>query len=177
MNIILKDVRTESDVDLIKSFYHDVFPEEPNYDCIDFTNSITGNHNYNFFKYFTVYGEETGNDCIGFCGICSNKKDEAWLGWFGVRPKFRRRGFGCKMLKELEKIMLQSGYRYSRLYTDNVINKPAYDMYIKNGYIEDSKYRYNFVTMVRDLTGMPVPNEKYWNEITPLGFESQIPII
>lgn len=81
------------------------------------------------------------------------------------------------MLKELEKVMLQSGYRYSRLYTDKVINKPAYDMYIKNGYIEDSKYRYNFVTMVKDLFGMPVPNEKYWNEITPLGFESQIPII
>lgn len=82
MNIILKDVRTESDVNLIKSFYYDVFPEESDYDCIDFTNSITGNHNYNFFKYFTVYNEETVNDCIGFCGIYSNKKDEAWFGWF-----------------------------------------------------------------------------------------------
>ena len=175
MHILLKDVYTKDDVDLIKSFYHDVFPEEPKYDCIDFTNSITGNHNYKFFKYFTVYSEDVGEECIGFCGIYAANYEEAWLGWFGVKPKFRRRGFGKEMLSELEFLMLQYGYRYSRLYTDKVINNNAYNLYLKNGYIEDSQYEYNFVTMIKDLTGMKVTEDKYWKEKTPLGFESEPP--
>ena len=170
--MILQEIKTIEDVDIIKSFYHDIFPEEPKYDCIDFTNSVTGNHNYDFLKYYFAIED---NNIVGFCGIYSNNEEDAWLGWFGIKPEFRRKGLAQRMLDMLFYIMLEKRYRYCRLYTDKVLNNNAYQLYLKNGFVEDSQYEYNFVTMVKDVFGMTVPKDKYWKEKTPLGFESEPP--
>ena len=170
--MILKEIRTLYEVDIVKSFYHDVFPEEPKYDCIEFTNSVTGNHNYDFLRYYLAIED---NNIVGFCGIYSNNKEEAWLGWFGIRPEFRRKGYAQRMLNMLSYIMLEKGYRYCRLYTDKVINNNAYLLYRKNKFVEDSQYKCNFVTMVKDLFRLAVPENKYWKEKAPLGFESEDP--
>lgn len=168
----LHEVKSIEDVDYIKTFFHDIFPEEPKYDCVDFLNSVTGQHPYNYLKYFLASFD---NDIVGFCGIYSNKSDEGWLGWLGVKPQFRRKGYAKEMLSKLKVLMLKNGFRYCRLYTDTELNHNAYLLYKKLGFIEDSFYKYNFVTMVKDLTGMRVTPDKYWKEKTPLGFESEDP--
>jgi len=170
--MILHEVKTVEDVDYIKTFYHDIFPEEPNYDCIDFLNSVTGNHNYKTLKYYLATVDQ---NIVGFCGIYANKDDEAWMGWFGIKPEFRRKGYAKQMLSKLFEIMLKNGYRYCRLYTDKKLNSNAYNLYLKSGFVEDSQYEYDFVTMVKDLLGLRVPYYKYWKEKTPLGFESEAP--
>jgi len=173
--MLLKKVNNLDDCEKIKKIFHEIFPEEPKYDCIDFINSVTGNHNYNRLEYYTVVREKMlDKDIMGFCGIYSENNEDAWIGWYGIRPKFRRRGYGIECLHILSALIKSYGYKYIRLYTDKVLNNNAYNLYLKDGFIEDSKCDYNFVTMIKSINNDKIPKYKYWKEI-PLGFESEPP--
>lgn len=167
----LQEIKHIEDVKVIKTFFFDIFPEEPNYDCVEFLNSVTGQHNYDILKYYFV---KVSEDIIGFCGFYSEKKDEVWLGWFGIKPAYRRKGYAQAALLEVLNIAKGLGYRYCRLYTDKKINAAACSLYFKNGFITDSCYKDDFITMVLDLNNEVVPTHKYWAGI-PLGFESEYP--
>lgn len=69
----LKLIKTIQDVKTVKSFFYDVFPEEPNYDCQDFIDSVTGHHQYKRLEY---YFYQVGSKVVGFCGIYSKSNDE-----------------------------------------------------------------------------------------------------
>ena len=159
---------TEDDVRSIIGPFHEIFWEEPNYDGKDFFDSVNGTSEFPFIEYFKVM---LGEDCIGFCGLYSENSDEVWLGWFGVRPAFRRRGYARQMLRMLVDRSRAMGYRFVRVYTDKVIDNNAYRMYLGEGFEEDSTCGYDFVTMVKSLTG-EVPAK--WSG-TPCGFESEPP--
>lgn len=175
MNLKLIKIETLNDVEIIKEFFHDVFPEEPGYDCIDFTNSVTGNHNYKRLEYYLIKFE---NDIVGFCGIYSNNDNEAWLGWFGIKPQFRRKGYARQMLHILKDKMIEYGYKIVRTYTDKKLNNNAYKLYLSDGFVQDNEYEYDFVTMVCYLDNTKITDEKLktlkWIG-TPLGFESEPP--
>lgn len=175
--MLLKEIKTLEDVDIVKSFYYDIFPEEPNYNLADFINSVTGNHNYNRLEYYFALSET--NDIIGFCGIYSNNKDEAWMGWFGIKPQFRRKGYARQMLHVLINKMKDYGYKIIRLYTDKKLNNNAYNLYISEGFIEDNQYEYDFVTMFKFVDNRTQLSEQdvqilKWDGV-PLGFESESP--
>jgi len=165
----LKKLKTSNDIQLIRQYFHQIFPEEPHYDLADFDNSITGKHAYLQLDYYVAYD---GADMVGFCGIYAKEEMECWLGWFGIRPEFRRRGFACGMLNRLFQKMAKQGYRLCRVYTDKVINHNAYLMYEKAGFTEDSRYENDFVTMVKALDDKAKITK--WVGV-PLGFESETP--
>ena len=159
---------TQEDVVSILDEFHEIFWEEPNYDGKDFFDSVNGTSEFPFIEYFKVM---LGEECIGFCGLYSENKDEVWLGWFGVRPAFRRKGYARKMLHMLIDKAKTLGYRFIRVYTDKVIDHNAYLMYLSEEFKEDSQCGYDFVTMVKSLTG---EEPKKWSG-TPCGFESEPP--
>lgn len=67
-----------------------------------------------------------------------------------VHPDYQRKGFGQKILQELEKRAKEMGYKRATLFTD-IINTKAINFYKKNGYKEfkkDTLYIRNSVVKV-----------------------------
>ncbi len=85
--------------------------------------SITGKHKYKRLEYYFCV---VNKKIVGFCGIYSQSEDECWLGWFGIKPDYRRHGYARKMLKVLFSQMKKYGYKVMRLYTDKSFNHNAY---------------------------------------------------
>lgn len=73
----------------------------------------------------------------GITGLYSYPEDpeSAWLGWFGIREEFRRRGLGSETLKKFEELAAARGFRFARLYTDAENNDAAIAFYKANGYV------------------------------------------
>ena len=61
----------------------------------------------------------------------------AWLGWFGILEKYRRRGYGSLALEMFEAEARKRGYLFARLYTGRFHNDAAKAFYESNGYIEE----------------------------------------
>lgn len=59
----------------------------------------------------------------------------AWLGWFGILEKYRRRGYGSLALEMFEAEARKRGYLFARLYTGRFHNDAAKAFYEINGYI------------------------------------------
>src|SRR5262249_53749805 len=60
---------------------------------------------------------------------------EMWLGWFGVLPGERRKGYGSKLLLETCEII--SGFGISSLYTysgDREEERAAHRLYLRTGF-------------------------------------------
>ena len=76
---------------------------------------------------------------VGISGIYSLKEDpdSAWLGWFGILPRYRRKKFGSEALSLLKKKKKKRGFRYARLYTGRWNNDVAKRFYVNNGYVEE----------------------------------------
>ena len=85
-------------------------------------------------KYYLIYDNLT---CIGISGLYYYEIDptSAWLGWFGVKPEYRRCGYGSRILKLFEKTAKKLGFKYTRLYTDQFNNEAAISFYKTNGYL------------------------------------------
>jgi len=98
-----------------------------------------------YIKYYLVYKD---NNVIGITGLYSNEDiyetNSIWLGWFGILPKYRKLGFGKKVLLDTinKSIELSKKYpiKYFRLYTDEKTNDISLNLYDK---IMDIKEYYN----------------------------------
>ncbi|MBP5444828.1 MAG: GNAT family N-acetyltransferase [Acholeplasmatales bacterium] len=86
-----------------------------------------------------------GDICIGVTGIYAykNDRDSAWIGFFGLKGKYRNSGLGSKVLKLTEKYAGSLGYKYIRLFTDKDNNDIAINFYKKNGYTFEDYYNEN----------------------------------
>lgn len=86
--------------------------------------------------YWIVYD---GNEPIGVSGLYSYHEydEDAWLGWYGVLPNKRKRGYGSKILEHFKNYAKERGYKTIRLYTDEISNKEAIKMYTKRGMIQE----------------------------------------
>ena len=146
-----------------------MFPEEPDYDLAEFKKSTGDGHGYRFMRYWIV---DDGKDDVGMCGLYSADETACWLGWFGIRPGFRRRGYAAAMFRRMEDVARGMDYKEFRLYTDKVFNRVAYDMYVRRGMREDGIYFDDFVTMSKSLVEGHVAAP--WKG-KPIGFESQPP--
>lgn len=79
------------------------------------------------------------DNIVGITGIYSyfEYPEDAWLGWFGVLPNFRRLGYGQKILLWTMARAKDLGFKNFRLYTDLVDDKEAVELYRKVGMIEE----------------------------------------
>ena len=90
-------------------------------------------------KYYLV---NNGLENIGIWGIytVNNNPLEAWLGWFGVLPEYRKNGYGGKIFDIFENYAKENGFETIRLYTDEVDNNKACRLYESKGMIKE-KYQ------------------------------------
>ena len=163
----LRKIEIVEDIDIVKSFFYNIFLDEAEYDLSHFKSSITGLHNYKHLEYYLGYDNHT---VIGLTGMYADQNDECWLGWFGIRPEYRRRGYATKMLDMTIEMMKNHGYKICRIYTDTVSNAEAIILYTKKGFEINSKYKGNIITMAKSLDSI-TPVSKWNGE--PLGFASE----
>lgn len=74
------------------------------------------------------------NKIIGISGLYYDYEDPIdimWMDYFAISPKFQRRGYGTKMLENLEKICKQKKVRMLCVFTDKA---GALKFYKKNGF-------------------------------------------
>lgn len=81
------------------------------------------------------YIASVSNKPIGMTGIYRFISDEAWVGWFGILPQHRNKGYGKKLLEQTIEMAKKQGYKILRLYTDKVENATAIKLYEKLGFI------------------------------------------
>ena len=105
----------------------ELFPKESA--RVNYEESIDGTTDY---EYYLLY---EGDDCVGITGLYHSPGDRenAWLGWFGIREGARRRGLGSEALRLYEEMAAERGYRFARLYNGAVDNEVAIAFYKSNG--------------------------------------------
>ena len=139
---MLKYIRmTEENIDEIVKTQMEIFPSECGYFQYNYA-LICGK---DYWKYWIVYDNE---EIIGITGLYSdfdiNETNSIWLGWFGIRPQYRRKGYGKEVLeytiKEAYKLANIYPIKYLRLYTSIDENKEAQLLYSK---LMDEKEKYN----------------------------------
>ena len=122
---------TKDNVNLAAEFQLSIFPGECAYGSYIY--SIKRNSDY--FSYYLAYNNE---NLIGITGIYSFEKVEEtnslWLGWFGVSPIYRRKGYGKALLKQTIDMVKEYAkkdprIKYFRLYTSSRDNPIACKMY------------------------------------------------
>lgn len=94
--------------------------------------NFTGMHCPDYDKnYYLAYNEK---EIVGITALyCEKKvcKKSAWLGWFGVLPKYSNKGYGEEILKMTINLAKEIGYTTIRLYTDINENYKAVKLYNK----------------------------------------------
>ena len=120
---------TNENLDIAINIQNTIFPDysaKVNY--IEAIKKITNN------KYYLL---SDGREYVGITGIYSYIIDpeSAWLGWFGILEEYRNKGYGRQALLIYEKMAMEKGYRYARLYTDKYDNDMALHFYRSNDYI------------------------------------------
>ena len=85
-----------------------------------------------FIKYYLIKQDKV---FVGICGVYAYKDypKDAWLAWFGVLEPFRRKGIGTLALNFCIETAREMGYETFRLYTDDVENATAIELYKKIG--------------------------------------------
>ena len=165
----LRRIKTEKDIEIVESLFYKIFPDESGYDLHHFKNSITGRHTYKRLEYYLAYEKDTP---VGLTGIYANKDDECWLGWFGIFPLYRRKGYATQMLDLQMKLMKEYGYKVCRIYTNTISNELAVRLYSKAGFQENAKYNH-VIIMAKALDGK-TPVSKWQGK--PLGYVPEWPI-
>jgi len=91
------------------------------------------------FTYFIAYHELSPVGITGYYPPDDDKPD-IWVGWFGVLPKFRKRGFGENILGETIRIVKLMGAKTLCLYSgDREEEFAAHRLYLKMGFKETER--------------------------------------
>ena len=123
---------TEENIyDMVKT-QMEIFPSE----CGYFQYNYALNCGKDYWKYWIVYDED---DIVAITGLYSDfditETNSIWLGWFGVRPKYRRKKIGTEVLNytinEAYKLAKKYPIKYFRLYTSIDENATAQLLYKK----------------------------------------------
>ena len=137
---------TKDNIDFATKIQEEIFPGESAYEHYLYT--INKNEEYE--KYYLVYDKEK---IVGITGTYSNEPLEEtnslWLGWYGVLPTERNKGYGTKILKDTidmaKKLIPKYPIKYFRLYTDIKENKEALPLYDKYMDIKEMYHNHNDV--------------------------------
>jgi RimJ/RimL family protein N-acetyltransferase len=82
-------------------------------------------------EYWQVFLLRANSQIIGVSGLYRQPRmpsDVCWLGWFAVRPQFRRQGFGTAAIHQLSRVARNAGSTELWVYTgsDNNIARTFY---------------------------------------------------
>jgi RimJ/RimL family protein N-acetyltransferase len=79
--------------------------------------------------------QHTG-ETVGVTGLYRQpgmSKDVGWIGWFGIRPRFRRQGYGTRAIKRLTAIAREVACKELWVYTGSA-DKVAIEFYQRLGF-------------------------------------------
>lgn len=116
------------------SVQNTIFPHENGKQ--NFIDSINGADYRRELIFWLVYLDKTP---IGVTGLYAYNEypHDAWMGWFGVLPKYRGKGYGGQIFDFFEREARQRGYENIRLYTDSLENSDAVGFYEKKGMVSE----------------------------------------
>jgi RimJ/RimL family protein N-acetyltransferase len=86
--------------------------------------------------FWQVFLIRSAGEIVGVSGLYrqpETPKHVCWLGWFAIRPMFRRQGFGSAAIPLLAEHAKSAGYTELWVYTDSA-NEPARTFYSKLGF-------------------------------------------
>lgn len=141
------------------------WPEEPDYNDLYDKAINTTSDNIEFL----VYNNET---LIGITGVdvIGKFRDSIWLGWFTILPKYRRNGFGKKVLLDtIEYCKGLNKYNNFRIDTVYYEDRPSLFLYdkimdLREDYTceDTNEYKNNFLIYTKGLNSEPEPwNNRY----------------
>ena len=125
-------------IDMVKT-QMEIFPTECGY--FQYNYALTCGKDY--WKYWLVY---EADEIAAITGLYSdydiNETNSIWLGWYGVREKYRGKKIGTKVLEftinEAYELAKKYPIKYFRLYTSTELNDKAQNLYQKvMDYCED----------------------------------------
>ena len=144
----LRRIKTPEDIEIVKSFFYKIFLDEYDYNLSHFRQSVTGKHPYKRLEYYIAY---ENNLAVGLSGVYANRTEECWLGWFGICPQYRGKGYATTLLDLQLQMMKDYGYKICRLYTNHINNKEAVNLYLKKGFKKEAAYSKNLIIMSKSL--------------------------
>lgn len=108
-----------------------IFPLE---DGVDDLNEAVNKKN-KYFDFLEYYLIQNGEYYVGITGLYSHKEypEDAWVGWFGILPAFRRQGYGLKAMEYIKQKAKRLGFKALRLYTDEQYNHISTILFEKFG--------------------------------------------
>lgn len=124
---------TNDNLEIACKVQNEIFPEEDARQ--NFIEQINNDPYRKEQDYSIVYLDE---EPIGVTGIYSYNEypDDAWLGWFGILEKYRKYGYGGKVLDMTINIAKEKGYKTFRLYTDEYATS-AHKLYESRGLVKE----------------------------------------
>lgn len=114
-------------INLAYKIQKEIWPDEPDYE--DLYDKAINPLDDNCF--FLVYDKE---NLIGITGVDVFREysDTIWLDWFAILPKYRRKGYGKKVLLDtIEYCKSLNRYKSFRVETTYYKNRPALFLYDK----------------------------------------------
>lgn len=88
--------------------------------------------------FWQVYIVKLEGESIGVMGLyqtTNSPSNVVWVGWFGLRPQFRREGWGSIMMKSLKGYAQEFGFQELWVFT-NYNNLPALSFYEKSAFMK-----------------------------------------
>ena len=144
---------TEKNYQDVLDIKHKLFPESnSDEDYVAYFNKQIKSN------YYLILKDERPCATIGWYEFDS---ENAFIGWFGVLPKFQGNGFGKEILNFIIKEVETMGYNYLRVYTDKVVNEISTKLYdkifeLKEDYTFPDKIgkTNNFVVYTKSFNGI-----------------------
>ena len=145
---------------------HEIFPLENGSE--DIKSSLDNRPEY--YSTLNYWLPQIDGEYIGICGIYAYTEypESAWLGWFGIREQYRKKGYATQILNFILEQAKNLGFKTLRLYTDEEDNSNAINLYKKFGMTSeiydnpDDKHFEISKTIIfsKSLTSAPV---QLWN--------------
>jgi ribosomal protein S18 acetylase RimI-like enzyme len=88
-----------------------------------------------FWEVYLAKLQEEFIGVIGLYQLVDSDPDIVWLGWFGLRPQYRRQGWGKIMINHLKEYAIKFGFKELWVFT-NYDNLAAISFYQKSGFIQ-----------------------------------------
>ena len=115
----------EKNINLATSIQYTIFPDECAYEHYKYSIDT----NYKKSMYYIIRWNDIP---IGVVGLYINDEideESIWLGWFGILPEFRSRGFGRRSILDMIEKSKKFNKKYFRLYTRDDGNSTAGPLY------------------------------------------------
>lgn len=126
---------TKDNYDKVLEIKHFLFPESKSDE--DYEKYFAGLQKA---EYYLVYFNNEPCAITGWYDF-DDKNIDAFMGWFGVLPQFRKMGIGMQVLDFTINQVKCNNYNAFRTYTDKVVNADSVRLYEKAGLIiEDYTY-------------------------------------